>query len=181
MGFCAPPEGLTHRIPCSRAEELGEKVGGLAKEEAPYLGLEHSSLRQGKVWMVRRRSLFSRRMRSCSKLRISSTCFCSSSTWFCSPSIVSVKLWREEGARMKSQALQVLERRFFPIEKASLWKMLPVSSPGSVTAFAFHGSSWSCSVWLLLSDGGACRTGWGIEAVGRDCTNLRPSLLRSVG
>lgn len=128
MGFCAPPDGLTRLIPCSQAEEMGEKVGGVAKGKVPYLGLEQSSLRQGKVWMVRRRSLFSRRMRSCSKLRISSTCFCSSSTWFCSPSIVSVKLRREEGAWMRSQALRVLERFFFPIEKASLREVLPVSS-----------------------------------------------------
>jgi len=95
----------TRRGTNPQAEEVGEKVGGVAKGEALYLGLEHSSLRQGKVWMVRRRSLFSRRMRSCSKLRISSTCFCSSSTWFCSPSIVSVKLWKEEGAQVRSGAL----------------------------------------------------------------------------
>lgn len=117
-GVLCTPKGLTHHIPCSRAEEVGEKVGGVAKGKAPYLGLEHSSLRQGKVWMVRRRSLFSRRMRSCSKLLISSTCFCSSSTWFCSPSIVSVKLRREEGARMRSQALQVLESCFFPYRES---------------------------------------------------------------
>lgn len=78
---------------------MREKVDRVATGRALYLGLEHSSLRQGKVWMVRRRSLFSRRMRSCSRLLISSTCFCSSSTWFCRPSIVSVKLWREEGLK----------------------------------------------------------------------------------
>lgn len=116
-----------------------DQFGGVAKAKALYLGLEHSSLRQGKVWMVRRRSLFSRRMRSCSKLRISSTCFCSSSTWFCSPSIVSVKLQREEGAQMRSQVLQVPKRCFFPIEKANLGKVLAVSSvcPGIMTALGF--------------------------------------------
>lgn len=125
--------------------------------------------------MVRRRSLFSRRMRSCSKLLISSTCFCSSSTWFCSPSIVSVKLWREEGAQMRSQ---VLERCFFLLENASLWKVLPVSStcPRSVTTLAFHGSGWFFSVWSLLN-GGVCVKGWGTEVMARDCTNLRPSVL----
>lgn len=125
----------------------GEQFGGVAKAKAPYLGLEHSSLRQGKVWMVRRRSLFSLRMRSCSKLRISSTCFCNSSTWFCSPSMVSVKLQREEGAQVRSQALQV-PRSFFPIKKSILGKVLPVSSvcPGIMTALVFYCSFSVCSL-----------------------------------
>lgn len=155
-GLVHPPEALPHRMSYSQAEEVGEKVGGVARGEALYLGLEHSSLRQGKVWMVRRRSLFSRRMRSCSKLRISSTCFCSSSTWFCSPSIVSVKLRREEGAQMGSQSVQVHERCFFPIEKARLWKMLPVSSkcPWNVTCFSLQWLDFLCMVtieWGCLS------------------------------
>lgn len=28
MRFCAPQEGLTHHIPCSRVEEVRERVGG---------------------------------------------------------------------------------------------------------------------------------------------------------
>lgn len=140
----------------------GEQFGGVATVKAPYLGLEHSSLRQGKVWMVRRRSLFSLRMRSCSKLRISSTCFCSSSTWFCSPSIVSVKLQREEGAQVRNQMLQVPKGWFFPIEKSSLGKMLPISSmcPGIMTALVF---CWSFSVWSLLNGVSCKKRDRGIE------------------
>lgn len=62
-----------------------------------YRGLVHSSLRQGNVWMVRLRSRFSRRTRSCSKPRSCSTWACSSSTWACRRSMVSVSLggWGE--------------------------------------------------------------------------------------
>lgn len=83
---------------------------------------------------------------------------------------------------MRSQALQVFERCFFPIDKARLWKVLPVSSmcPGSMTVLAFHGSGWSFSAWLLLN-GGVCRKGWGTEAAARDHAHLKPSVLKSVG
>lgn len=49
-----------------------------------------------------------------------------------------------------------------------------------MAGLAFHGSGWSFSAWSLLN-GGVCREGWGIEAVTRDRTNLRTSVLKSVG
>lgn len=52
---------------------------------------------------------------------------------------------------MRSQVLQVPKRWFFPIEKANLGKVLPVSSvcPGIMTALVFF--FWSFSVWSLLN------------------------------
>lgn len=57
-----------------------------------YLGAVQSSLRQGKEWMVLRRSLFSLLTRSCSMAPSCSTCPERDSTWFCKASMVPVSL-----------------------------------------------------------------------------------------
>lgn len=62
-----------------------------------YLGAVQSSLKQGKEWMVLRRSLFSLLTRSCSMERSCSTCPERDSTWFCKASMVPVNLVQEDG------------------------------------------------------------------------------------
>ncbi|TNN48631.1 hypothetical protein EYF80_041169 [Liparis tanakae] len=68
-----------------------------AKHHNTHLGAVHSSLRQGKEWMVLRRSLFSLLTRRCSMERSCSTCPDRESTWFCRMSMDPVNLspWEE--------------------------------------------------------------------------------------